>query len=156
MKEYILIGNGGYAKVVTDLIEKLNGNIVQIYNSDDDYKENHYPNAEVVIAIGNNECRQRIAAKIKHPFATLVHPSAVVSHHVNIGTGSVVLANAVIQADTQLGNFVIVQPNATIDHEVIIENYVMVYPGAYIGSEAKITQLKTIKPNGVVERYQVI
>lgn len=156
MKEYIIIGNGGYSKIVADLITKTGGNIVQICESDDEYNEQLFPNAEVVIAIGNNEIRKKIASKVKHKHTILIHPTAVIANEVKIGEGTVVLANAVIQADAQIGCFTIVQSNATIDHEVILEDFVMIYPGAYLGGQAKITVGKTILPNEVVERFTIV
>lgn len=156
MKEYIVIGNGGYSKIVIDLITKIGGRIVQVCESDNEYKEQLFPNAEIVIAIGNNEIRQRIASKVKHKHAILIHPTAVIAGDVKLGEGSVILANTVLQANVQIGNFVIVQSNATIDHEVILEDFGMIYPGAYIGGKARITVGKTILPNEVVERFTVV
>src|SRR5690606_25296975 len=123
MKQYIIYGNGGHSKVIRDIIEITGGEIVAVYDENHPYNPEAFPNAEAVIAIGNNDIRQKIAQEITHTFATLIHPKAVVASHALIGEGSVILANAVVQEQATIGQHCIIQPNVTIDHDAQIGDF---------------------------------
>lgn len=151
-KTYILYGGGGHAKVVKDAIEKLKGEVVAIYDKDKPYQPHLYPNAELIIAIGNNSIREKISLEIHHNLATVIHPSASIANDVKIGAGTVVFANAVVQAGVIIGKNCIINANTTIDHEAMIEDFVSIYPNTYIGGNARITKAKLIEPNTVVPR----
>lgn len=85
-----------------------------------------------IVAIGNNPIRHQIAEKLEsygYSFTTAIHPSAEIACGVEIGPGSVVMANTVINMDTKIGNHVIINTGATIDHDCIIGSYSHVAPG---------------------------
>ncbi|HEU0030794.1 MAG TPA: acetyltransferase [Kofleriaceae bacterium] len=88
--------------------------------------------ALVVLAIGDNRTRARLAGSARCELATLVHPTAHVEPSSTIGPGSVVFARSVIQPDTKLGAHVIVNTAATIDHDCTIGDHVHVAPGAHV------------------------
>lgn len=155
MKQYIIYGNGGHSKVISDIIEITGGEIVAVYDENHPYNPEAFPNAEAVIAIGNNDIRQKIAQEITHTFATLIHPKAVVASHASIGEGSVILANAVVQEQATIGQHCIIQPNVTIDHDAQIGDFSIIYPNSYVGGEAQIVSLATVPPNTIVERKTV-
>ena len=76
----------------------------------------------IVIAIGDNWQRARIAAHIRAAAPELqivsaVHPGAEVSRSVEIGAGSVVMAGAVINRNARIGPFCIVNTKASVDHD---------------------------------------
>lgn len=156
MKKYILIGNGGWAKVVAELIHIQQGEIVETYNSHLDYHPHQHPEAEAVIAIGNNEIRKMVATLLQHPMATLVHPRAYVSPSATIHPGTIILANAVIQAEAVIGQGSIIHSLVTIDHEATIEDFVSIYPGSFIGSQARVTSIRSVFPQTVLLRQDVL
>lgn len=151
-QEIILYGNGGHAQVIKDLIAKLGLRIVAVFDDENPYDANCFPDAEMVIAIGNNATRERISKTVRHSFATLVHPNAVLAEKVKIGEGTVILANAVIQPNVTISNHCIVNASVVIDHDVVVEDFVSIYPGAYIGGNAILSRLKTVPPNQIIER----
>ena len=155
-KEYILFGNGGHSRVLKDLIELLNGEVVHVFDNDNPYKSDIFPNATLIIAIGNTKIREKITKEIKHKSGILIHPSAVVSKNVQIAEGTVILANSVIQTGSKIGRHIIVNACVVIDHDVIIEDFVNIYPNAYIGGEAKISDHITIEPNTVIPRLTIV
>lgn len=156
MKQYILYGNGGHARVLKDLIQLLGGEVVYIFDNDNPYNPEIFPNAELIIAIGNSEIREKISLEVSHQFGKLIHPRAVLANDVEVGEGTVVLANAVIQAGSKIGKHCIINSSIVIDHDVIIGNFVSIYPNSYIGGEAQITNHRTIEPNSVVERFSIV
>ncbi|WP_267739807.1 PglD-related sugar-binding protein [Myroides injenensis] len=157
MKEIIIYGKGGHGKVVEDTIMQLDKTMLVEYFDDasNPYAEPYKKEANVIIAIGNNDVRKRISEKVKHKFATLIHPTAYVAPTAKIGEGTVILANAVVQADATIGKHCIINANVTVDHDAIIEDYVCTYPSSYIAGFAKVTALKMVKPGQVVWKGEV-
>ena len=112
-------GNGGHAKVVKDLLRELGWMAV-------------WGPRKQFVAVGNNLARMNEAARLGGPFATLIHPRAIVSKHAVIGEGSVVMAGAVIQAGVEIGKHVIVNTGATVDHDCVIDDYAHIAPGVHL------------------------
>ncbi|QHW35964.1 acetyltransferase [Staphylococcus ursi] len=148
MKKLILIGNGGHAKVVRDIADMSNEYEVVGYLDDAIHQyvekegvfydnlgqiENYRSDFYFCIAIGNNVVREQIFNKIQidiKRFATLIHPTAVISPSASIGVGSVVMAQAVINADTKIGNHAIINTGAVVEHDNQIADFVHVSPHA--------------------------
>jgi len=148
-----LYGNGGHSKVLQDCAATSGTSISIVFDDvDHPYNIDENPHDKIVIAIGNNEVRERIAGIVEHEFGILIHRSAQIAADVLIGDGTVVLANAVIQAGAEIGRHVIVNANCVIDHDAVIEDFVSIYPGAYVGGNARVGKGKTVGPNEVVER----
>ncbi len=139
-KEIILIGAGGHAKVISDIIKK-NHDIVYGYLADiapndvslnwlgkiDDYYK--YKDKLFIIAIGSNEARKIISDKCKDiNYYTAIHPSSIISDKVSIDEGSCVMAGAVINENVKIGKHCIINTNATIEHDDVIEDFVHISP----------------------------
>ncbi|ATP57949.1 transferase [Pedobacter ginsengisoli] len=163
-KSYVIYGAGGHAKVIVDLILEHNGTVECVF--DDNVEENAtfmsipvlkydpelYKHSKMIIAIGDNNVRRLLAHKLKHNFATIIHPKASVSEFALIGRGTVVLANAVVQAEVSIGDHSIVNIGACVDHEVSISDFVHIGPLAYIGGAALIKNGVKIDPGVIVLR----
>ena len=112
----LIIGNGGHAKVIRDLIDLL---------------PTMYSDSYAVIAIGDNHARKREAENHgAYSFPILIHPKASVSRYAKIGKGTVIMAGAVVQADAVIGDFCILNTLASADHDTRIGNFVHLAPGA--------------------------
>ena len=96
--------------------------------------------AEVVLAIGNNELRLAIAARLaeKVRFAVVAHPSAAVLPTATLGPGTVVFAGAVVNTGARVGSHVIVNSGAIVEHDCVLEDGVSVSPGARMGGRVHI------------------
>ncbi|WP_223584182.1 acetyltransferase [Sphingobacterium sp. GVS05A] len=132
-----LFGASGHGKVVAEIIESLNLCIDGFIDTDLDkisllgYRVFHeYPDGplEVVIAIGNNEVRKRIANQYSCIFPKLISNSANLSHRSVLGKGTVVMAGATINVDVNIGQHCIINTNASVDHDCIIEDFVHLSP----------------------------
>jgi len=163
---YLIYGAGGHAKVLKDLLSVLatKSEILCYFNDSDEPKElagipvkvydpTQYLEGSVILGIGNGKVRKLLAEKVKHPFATLVHPSASVAADAELGEGTVILAGAVVQAGSKIGKHVIINANVTVDHDAIVSDYVTTYPGVYLGAESHIAEGTTINSNAVVMRF---
>ena len=144
-KTLVVVGAGGHAKVVMD-VARLNG-YDEFFILDDNKKgqfndcsivgtTKEYPlylSYNFIIAIGNNEVREKIADNLKNVhFATLIHPSAVVSDRAVISEGTVVFPLAVINSGAIIGKHCIINSGAIVEHDCIIKDFVHVSPNATI------------------------
>ena len=166
---YILIGDSGHSKVITDIIQA-NGDCV-IAKLDDKYKEpfideniikgplKHISNLTqtdplILIAIGNNKIRQNIVDKLNLPnnvYGTIIHPSATVSTSANIAEGTVIMPNAVVNAEAVIGCHSIINSSAVVEHDCVIGNFVHIAPAAVVAGGAQIGNSAHIGPNATID-----
>jgi acetyltransferase EpsM len=151
---FVIIGAGGHAKVVIDIL-KANGNDIAGFYDDQPYAEledlpllgkiqdikNERSEHLYIIAIGNNEIRKKIAAQLSDigcKFGIAIHPSAVIGSKVGIGEGTVVMANCVINHSASVGTHAIINTAATVDHDCKIEDFVHVSPGSHLAGNVTV------------------
>jgi len=94
-----------------------------------------------VVAIGNNRVRERCylhAIEQGLEAATLIHPSAVVSGSVRIGSGTVVMPRVVINPDAVIGNNCILNTGAIVEHDCRIGDHVHLAPGVILGGNVQV------------------
>jgi sugar O-acyltransferase (sialic acid O-acetyltransferase NeuD family) len=102
------------------------------------------PNASVVVCTGrpgNYASRPRLVEALGLPserFATITHPSAVISTSSIVGSGSVLLACTVLTAAAWVGSHVAVMPHVTITHDDIIEDFATLGSGTRLGGGVRI------------------
>lgn len=162
-KNVTIIGAGGHAKVIADIIYKSGDNI---YGFLDDKKEvgtviikqlnckvignvdyciklqQEIPDMNFIIAIGKNETRREIAEKYKElNFYTAIHPSSQISLDVKIGEGTVVMANTSINSSTNIGKHSIINTGAVIEHDNLLEDYVHISPNVTLCGTVKIGEM---------------
>ncbi len=171
----IIFGASGHAKVIIDIVKSIGKKSIDFVLDDDrsinkiqgfevkhDFDESMV-SQDLVIAVGNNMTRKKIACKISNPFSeALKHKSAVVSENVLINEGSVVMPNAAINSSVVIGKHCIINSGAIIEHDTQIEDFVHISPGSTITGNVKIgegTQVgagATIIPGVSVGRWVTI
>lgn len=90
---------------------------------------------QVLCAIGDPRIRRTVCSRLAAAgvaFATVVHPSVVMSDSVEIGAGSMISAGVVLTIDIRIGEHVILNVNASINHDAVIEDFVNVSPGVNV------------------------
>jgi sugar O-acyltransferase (sialic acid O-acetyltransferase NeuD family) len=142
-KKIILQGGGDHARVVLDcLLEqgqlvagifdpKITGNLFGIPQLGA-YKEDFEPDANCVIAIGDNKIRRKVALETKHAYVNVIHSSAIISSRAEIGNGNMILHGSIIQARSVLGDHIIVNTGAQVDHDCRIGDFVHLAPGVIL------------------------
>lgn len=142
-----LYGASGHGKVIKEILESRGGKVDGFIDDNADLQEyvgltvRHDAKCadELIISIGYNEVRKRIAENVSGVFAkAAVHSQAVVSDTVQIGEGSVVMAGAIINADTRIGRHCIVNTGASVDHECVLGDYVHIAPNATLCGQVKV------------------
>lgn len=71
-------------------------------------------------------------------FATIVHPSAVVSRRSTIGEGSVIGARVVVATRSTIGAHVFLNRGAMIGHHTVLGDFVSVQPGAMVAGACRV------------------
>ncbi|NJL61125.1 MAG: acetyltransferase [Methylacidiphilales bacterium] len=154
-----LYGCGGHAKVILDILCKQGRKVAAFVDDNPPIGFTHIHGIPVkknvpetlaeiecdrsqwIVAIGNNPIRRRIVEKLDncgYSFTTAIHPSAQIACGIEIGSGTVIMANSVINTDSIIGNHVIVNTGATIDHDCIIGNYSHIAPGCRLCGKIKL------------------
>lgn len=146
-----LIGAGGHAKVIIEILEEQdlsvggiqdpNPNIKSLFDYEV-YKELLTPiddkNDRVIISIGNNSIRKRIAANSEFMFTSAIHKHACISKRATIGEGSVVMAGVSINSCVEIGKHAIINTNASIDHDCKLGDYVHISPNAVLAGNVRV------------------
>lgn len=129
------------------------------------------PGTEAVCAVGAPEVRRRLtirAAAEGARFGTIVHPSALLTSRVVLGSGVVILAGCILTVQVQVGNHVHVNLACTIAHDTVIHDYATLGPGvrlsggvtvgegAFVGTGATVIEKVCIGAWSVVGAGAVI
>lgn len=164
MSDVVIIGAGGHAKVIADIVIKSGDKLLGFL---DDSKEGSviggysvigktcdaekFFGAEFIIAIGSNEVRRKIAESLCLKWYTAVHPNACIGTEVEIGAGSCVMANAVINSAATVGNHSIINTGAIIEHDCRLDDYVHVSPNATLCGTVTVGALSHIGASATVK-----
>lgn len=161
MKPLLLIGCGGHARSLIDLIESTEkwhihglvglpeqvGSSVLSYpviGSDADLRSLRGACPAAVLAIGqlpDPESRQLLAAQLEQlgfHFPVLISPHAVVSAHAHLGPGSTVGHGVIVNASAEVGDHCILNSGALIEHDVKIGDHCHISTGALINGGVRV------------------
>lgn len=167
-KKIIILGAGGYAKTVADILQQ-NKTYNQICFLDDtktganilgkcsDYIKFKNENTDMYPAFGNNEIRAKWFKTLQQEninIPTIIHNSAYISPTVTIEQGTVVLPKATINTNCTVKQGCIVNCGAIIDHDCVLEEFVHVCIGAMIKAENKIPKGTKIEAGQIVTNRQ--
>ena len=164
MKKVIIIGASGHSAEITDYITHYNNSVApelcfDVVGYIDDNKENYdsysfvspylgtiqdhevSEEAEYIMGIANIQFRRTIVENFLQKgakFATLIHPSAIVSPSAVVGEGCVVAHNASIGPKAIIGNFNMLNSRCTIGHDSTIGNFNFIGPQVVLSGFTKV------------------
>ncbi len=146
-----LYGASGHAKVVIEILEQQQKIISGLIDGNPAIKTIFgYPvfrempdvvskdDVRMIICVGNNITRKRLAEKTFIDFDVATHPSANISLRSIIGEGSVIMAGVSVNSQANIGKHVILNTNCSIDHDCCLENYVHISPNAALAGNVQI------------------
>lgn len=153
-KDVVIIGAGGHARVVADIIIK-NGDKILGFLDDNlekgsrilgynilgkikDLNSLNHGNTYFALGIGNNQLRKSIYLSNKIKYYTAVHPTAVMAIDVEIGEGTVIMANSVINTSSKIGKCCIINTAAVIEHGNVLKDYVHISPNVTLSGNVII------------------
>lgn len=153
----LIIGSGGHAKVVADILIAMEGVEPVGFASRDDPPGSVGPlglpilgNGDtiqdiehdgVVVAIGDNRARKRVFGELSAAGENLfsaVHPSAVIASSATIGAGCMICAGAVINPSVSIGDNVICNTGCTVDHDCEVAAHCHVAPGVNVAGTVRV------------------
>lgn len=157
-KPVIMIGNGGHASVLTEILlqqqveitgftapseEKNQFNLTYL---GDDSVIKKYESKEVLLVIGlgmlsPSSVREKIYKEFKqlaYNFLPVLHSSATIAPSVQLGEGVQIMAGTIIQTNTIISDNTIINTGAVIDHDCYIGSHVHIAPGCKLSGNIKI------------------
>lgn len=153
-KEIYVIGASGHAKVILALLRECGYKCPGLYDDDETLWGKTLAGVKIlgaisdlpdvntntaIIAIGDNEIREKIAGKFKNiKWITLIHPYSWVAPTAKIEEGCVVFAGAVVQPDVVIGKHTIINTSASVDHDCKIGSFTHIAPGCHVCGAVKI------------------
>lgn len=178
MKKVVIVGAGGLARMIyswlpdfldrnwepigfiDDRLDVLGGydydlpilSTIQEYRPEEDHL--------LIMAIADPKAKIAVAEELENrgaKFLNLIHPTAMIGKHVQIGKGCVVCPRVILTCDIKIGDFVLLNLGVTVGHDAIIGNgctinshsdvtgCVSLGTGVFLGSHAVITPSVKVK-----------
>lgn len=154
-KPVLVLGAGGHAAVVIDILQQLNCIVLGVvakeqpkanpifegltwYSSDDDVLSFDKDSILLVNAIGSlpgQEVRFKVQQKFKQQgycFMTVVSPKAIVSDYVMLSEGVQVMPGCIVNVNASVGEGSIINSGAIIEHDCVIGRHNHIAPGAVL------------------------
>lgn len=146
-----LFGASGHAKVVIEIAETLGEQIVCLFdqnpaiksilgypvkqNIPDDFNSKE---TSLLITIGDNLTRKKIAETYPFIYKTLIHPKSNISTRAEIREGTIVMAGVSINSEAKIGKHAIINTNCSVDHDCVIKDYVHISPNATLAGNVSV------------------
>ncbi|MDC3024468.1 acetyltransferase [Alphaproteobacteria bacterium] len=162
-KKIIMLGAGGHARVLYDIISinqveicavvDITEELLKPFNSfihinNDENIEKRLPpeKYEVINAVGMIPGKKIFLRKSlysfyklrKYDFVSLIHPSAIISKSSKIYEGVNIMAGCIIQANTRIYENTIINTGVKIDHDCTIGKNVHISPGTTLCGNVKV------------------
>jgi len=153
----VIIGGGGHARVVADILRSMDGMEPLGFITSDlppgssgpmglpvlggDDAVGSIAHDGLVVAVGDNATRERLFTRFAAQGETLVsaiHPSAVLAQDVVLGCGCMVCAGAIVNTGAEIGDNVILNTGSVTDHDCRIGDHSHVAPGAKLAGAVRI------------------
>ena len=162
MKNIVIFGSGGHAKVIVDIIEKQGKfNIAgfideycekdtsimgyKVLGNESCLKDIFFSNEIYggIIGIGDNSIREKVRDKVikaipNFKFVNCIHPKSIIGKDVNLGNGNVVMAGVIINSSSRVKNHCVLNTNSSLDHDCVMLDFSRIDPNATIGGNVKI------------------
>ena len=164
LKELIIVGAGGFASEVIDLIENVNKNKPQwkILGLIDDNKElqdtivsshrvigqfswleSQNKPLDIVFAIGDRKTLTEMVKKLKIKsnfyFPNIIHPS-IRTDHAKLGYGIMIFQGSIISTNVNLKNHITIGFNSVIGHDVLISDFSYIASGVVINGGVSLSE----------------
>ncbi|MHA0962735.1 acetyltransferase [Enterobacter cancerogenus] len=154
-KPVVLIGGGGHASVLLDILHSNKRDVIavvspqdvserliftgtKILHSDDDIFQYSSEDIELVNGIGlipRSSLRKNVSEfYVSHGyrFANVIAPDALISTHAILTDGVQILSGAIVNAGTTIGCHSIINTRAVIEHDCHLGDYSFIGPGAVL------------------------
>lgn len=160
----ILLGAGGHANVVLELLRFSNFDVLGVCDPKfsqgkdtqwqgvnvlgDDSIVNDYIPSQVLLANGlgslpENNSRKDLYIRYKkqgYNFVTLKHPTSIVSERTFLAEGVQVMAGAIVNPNSQIGHNSMVNTGAIVEHDCVVGEHCHLSPGSVVCGDVVIAE----------------
>lgn len=154
----VIVGSGGHAEVVADILALAGGvepvgyvtrdepsgpdamGGLPMLGRDDDLS---FPHDGVVIAVGDNAVRRKVYDRYRQRGETLasaIHPSAIIAADAVIEPGCVICAGVVVNPGSRIRANTILNTGCTVDHHGDIGPHAHVAPGVNLAGNVNVNE----------------
>lgn len=94
-----------------------------------------YPEAGIIIGVGNPRTRERLvqrAVEMGFRFVDLIYPGVERSKWIEHGEGLVICAGCILSVNIRLGRHVQINFGCTISHDVVMGDFTTLAPGVHV------------------------
>lgn len=179
MERIVVIGKGGHAGSLVDILEREKKYEIAGYvvNDKQETADGKYPvignddsleqifqsgirNAAMGVGyIGKSDVRERLYNKLKqigYAFPVICDPSAVISQNAAIGEGCFIGKGAIVNINTAIGRMCIINSGAIVEHDCTVGDFSHVSVGSVLCGEVQIGRSVFIGANATVIQGKVI
>ena len=165
IEKVVIIGTGGFGREVLDVLEAVNqvetryeilGFITEpgfqkpgeLINDKPvlgyyDWLEQNKDQVRAICGVGAPATRLRLirqAEQMGVQFFSVIHPRAILTRWVKLGTGSIITAGCILTNNITIGEHVHLNLDCTVGHDVVIEDCVTVSPGVHISGNVRLKE----------------
>ena len=157
-KPLIILGNGGHASVLTEILLAQGDEIIGF--TAPAFEHNHFgltylgrdeaiyqynpTKVELILGLGMldpSSVREKMFIHFKekgYSFKTVIHSSAIISPSAKLAEGVQIMAGTIVQIGTTIADNTIVNTGAIIDHDSQIGAHVHIAPGTKLSGAVKV------------------
>lgn len=170
-KSVIIIGAGGHARVIAEIIIKSGDTVIGFLDDNLDIQgksvfkdikvlgkisecesfQKKHKECLFIVGIGNNYVRAEIFNKYKLNYYIAIHPSSIISDGVKIGIGTVIMPNTVINVGSVIGSDCIINTGAIIEHDNVIKDNVHISPAATLCGTVEVGEFTHVGAGATIK-----
>lgn len=175
MRDIVIIGGGGHAKVIVSILKKLNtfnilgftdtqnrGDLLGIpFLGDDTFLKRLSGSGKSINAVvglgmlkSADSCRRKrlfdLAGSLGYVLSPIISPDAMINEDVSIGKGTIVMDGVVVNSGSVIGDGVILNTHCSIDHDCRIGNFSHIAPSASLCGGVVIQQNVLVGSGAVI------
>ncbi|HEY9362316.1 MAG TPA: acetyltransferase [Chitinophagaceae bacterium] len=168
-----LYGASGHAKVIVEILEAQGIKVEGLFDDNKSvqtllnyqvrrWNEKMDRNKKMIISIGSNIIRKKIADFITGEYEIAIHPKSILSQRSIIGLGTVIMGGVTINVNTYVGKHCIVNTNASIDHDCVLDDFVHISPNValcgnvHVGEGSHVGAGSVVLPGKKIGRWCTI
>lgn len=174
MEKIVILGNGGHAKSLADIIERekryeIAGYVVN--ENGPEASDAKYPrlggdeqleqifqsgikNAAVGVGyMGNSSLREKLWKQLKQIgffLPVICDPSAVLAGDVRIGEGSFIGKGSIVNTNASVGKMCIINTGAIIEHDCTVEDFSHISVGSVLCGNVRVGNASFVGANATV------
>lgn len=179
MEDIIILGKGGHARSLVDILEREGKYRIAGYvvNNDEEEVDERYPvigcdndlekifksgitNAAVGVGyLGKSDLRERLWKRLNEigfQMPTVCDPSAIIANNVQIGEGCFIGKGAIINANASIGKLCIINSGAIIEHDCSVDEFSHISVGSVLCGNAKVGRASFVGANATVIQGRII